>query len=112
MCIERRTLKMLISSLLLALAVPYAAAHDRIPAREQPGPIVIDGATVHTVSGDSIAAGRVRFEAGRVVAVVPVGTGTSRAGAGVWADIFSAGGGPPEGVPRVSLPSSSSRRRG
>jgi imidazolonepropionase-like amidohydrolase len=71
MCIERRamTLRTSLIALMLALAVPCAVAHDRIPAREQSSPIVIDGATVHTVSGESVPAGRVRFEGGRVVAV-------------------------------------------
>ena len=61
---------------LRAIAIAFASlcsvasiAHDNVPARPQAQAVVIDGATVHTVSGDVIANGRVRFEAGKLVAV-------------------------------------------
>ncbi len=53
---------------LVALGLP-AFAHDNVPAAAQSQPIVIRGVTVHTISGDEIAEGRVRFEHGKLVAV-------------------------------------------
>jgi imidazolonepropionase-like amidohydrolase len=54
----------------LALLLPaLTAAHDLVPAPPQARPIVIEGATIHTIAGDPIAAGRVRFEHGKLVAV-------------------------------------------
>ncbi|MBB5209753.1 amidohydrolase family protein [Chiayiivirga flava] len=59
-----------IATLALAgLLASAATAHDGVPAAPQSGPVVIDGATVHTVSGDTIERGRVRFEDGKIVAV-------------------------------------------
>jgi imidazolonepropionase-like amidohydrolase len=58
------------SSLLsLAVLASAAHAHDLVPAPAQQRPIVIVGATVHTVSGEDIVAGRVRFERGKLVAI-------------------------------------------
>lgn len=57
----------------LAMASAFATtalhANDTVPAPQQGEPIVIVGATVHPVSSDPIPDGRVRFEAGRIVAV-------------------------------------------
>lgn len=54
----------------IALALPgLVLAHDLVPAPPQAAPIVIDGATVHPVSGPVIERGRVRFENGKLVAV-------------------------------------------
>lgn len=53
---------------LVAFGLP-AFAHDNVPTPAQSQPIVIRGATVHTISGDDIADGRVRFERGKLVAV-------------------------------------------
>ncbi|MCB1561487.1 MAG: amidohydrolase family protein [Xanthomonadales bacterium] len=57
------------ASLLSALLATTASAHDNVPARAQVQPVTIVGATIHTVSGDDIRNGRVRFEDGRIVAV-------------------------------------------
>ena len=51
------------------LTAASALAHDFVPSRAQAQPVTIVGATVHTVTGDDIANGRVRFENGRIVAV-------------------------------------------
>jgi imidazolonepropionase-like amidohydrolase len=50
-------------------AATTASAHDIIPAAAQTGPVVIRGATVHPISGEAIANGRVRFEQGKLIAV-------------------------------------------
>ena len=63
------------------LLAASAGAHDNIPAAKQSRPVVIDGATVHTVSGATIDRGRMRFEDGRLVAVG--GSEVSTAGAHV-----------------------------
>lgn len=61
---------MTLRSLVLALAACSAAhAHDNVPAPAQAQPIVIAGATVHTVSGATLPNAAVRFEDGRLVAV-------------------------------------------
>lgn len=54
---------------LAGLFAVTAAAHDDVPAAAQSRPIVVDGATVHTVSGATIDNGRIRFEDGKLVAV-------------------------------------------
>jgi imidazolonepropionase-like amidohydrolase len=59
----------LVLLLLAAFAAVPASAHDNVPAPPQRRPVVIDGATVHPQTGPPIAAGRVRFEAGRLVAI-------------------------------------------
>jgi imidazolonepropionase-like amidohydrolase len=46
-----------------------ARAHDSLPAVPAARAIVIEGATVHPVSGPPVAAGRVRFEGTRLVAI-------------------------------------------
>ncbi|MEZ5464822.1 MAG: amidohydrolase family protein [Lysobacteraceae bacterium] len=58
-----------IASLLSVLLAATAFAHDNLPARAQAQPVTIIGATIHTVSGDNISNGRVRFEDGRIVAI-------------------------------------------
>lgn len=63
------------------LLAASAGAHDNIPAAKQSRPVVIDGATVHTVSSATIDRGRMRFEDGRLVAVG--GSEVSTAGAHV-----------------------------
>lgn len=56
-------------ALALAVAFSPAFAHDIAPAAPQSQPIVIEGATIHTISGEPIASGRARFEQGKLVAV-------------------------------------------
>ena len=48
---------------------PATQAHDNLPGKAPTGPVVISGATIHTVSGMDISNGRLRFENGRIVAV-------------------------------------------
>jgi imidazolonepropionase-like amidohydrolase len=55
--------------LAIALAPLTALAHDIVPGPVQSRPIVIDGPTIHVVAGPAIAAGRARFEDGKLVAV-------------------------------------------
>lgn len=57
------------AALSLALLASFAVAQPGPPARPAERPIVIDGGTVHTVSGAAIANGRVRIEGDRIVAV-------------------------------------------
>jgi len=59
--------RILIAAALLLAAPAYA--HDTVPAPPQSEPIVIVGGTVYPVSAEPIPDGRVRFEAGRIVAV-------------------------------------------
>ena len=54
---------------LLSLGLGPAFAQPGPPARPAERPIVIDGGTVHTVSGARIEGGRVRIEGERIVAV-------------------------------------------
>ena len=60
-------LRFFLASVLLGTTA--ASAHDMVPAAPQAGPVVIRGATLHPVSGAAIAAGRVRFEQGKLVAI-------------------------------------------
>ena len=61
---------MKLRSLVLALSFcGLAQAHDNVPAPAQSQPIVITGATVHTVSGAELPNAAVRFEAGKLVAI-------------------------------------------
>lgn len=54
----------------IALTLPgLVFAHDLVPAPPQAAPIVIDGATLHTVSGPLIERGRVRLENGKLTAI-------------------------------------------
>lgn len=46
-----------------------ATAHDQIPGTPQKQPIVISGATIHTVDGPDIENANVLFDAGKIVAV-------------------------------------------
>ncbi|GAA5510214.1 amidohydrolase family protein [Novipirellula caenicola] len=52
-----------------AVGVGSAAANDQIPGPEQSRPLLIRGATLHTVDGDVIEAGDLLFDNGRIVAV-------------------------------------------
>jgi len=58
---------------MLCLCAPYTphsfAASDQVPAPKQTRPIALSGGTIHTVSGENIAAGTVLFEKGRITAV-------------------------------------------
>lgn len=56
-------------AMLLSLGIAPAFAQPGPPARPAERPIVIDGGTVHTVSGARIESGRVRIEGERIVAV-------------------------------------------
>jgi len=56
----------------LVLALPFcsaAFAHDNVPRPAQSQPVVITGATVHTISGAELPNAAVRFENGKLVAV-------------------------------------------
>jgi imidazolonepropionase-like amidohydrolase len=53
----------------LTVASAAAVANDNVPAPAQSQPIVIRGATVHTVSGAELANASVRFEQGKLVAI-------------------------------------------
>jgi imidazolonepropionase-like amidohydrolase len=50
-------------------SAPVVRAHDQIPGAPQARPIVIRGATVHTVDGADIDGGSVLFAEGRITAV-------------------------------------------
>ena len=56
-------------AIVLAALSTSAIAHDNVPPLAQSRAVVIENATVHTVSGAPIANGRVRFENGKLVAV-------------------------------------------
>lgn len=61
-----------VAAVAACLAMGFAVqvlAHDQIPGRPQSRPILIRGATVHTVDGGTIKGGAVLFEQGRIVAV-------------------------------------------
>jgi imidazolonepropionase-like amidohydrolase len=75
---ENLSMKLLGSTLLCAAYVTLAAAHDNVPAVPQSQAIVIQGATVHTVSGADLPGASLRFEGGKLVAV---GQDVSSAGA-------------------------------
>ncbi len=52
-----------------SMSLAAAAAELSVPAPPQQQPILLEGGTVHTVSGASIEQGRVLFDQGRIVAV-------------------------------------------
>lgn len=52
------------------VTLPAKAAELSVPAPPQQQPILLEGGTVHTVSGASIEQGRLLFDQGRIVAVV------------------------------------------
>ncbi|HEU0200289.1 MAG TPA: amidohydrolase family protein [Burkholderiaceae bacterium] len=56
--------------LALLLCVPPAYAAQNVPPPPQDGPLLITGATLHTVSGPVIENGRMLIDRGRIVAVV------------------------------------------
>lgn len=61
---------MMLRTLLFAAATAGVAhAHDNVPSPAQSQPVVITGATVHTVSGAALPGAAVRFEDGKLVAV-------------------------------------------
>lgn len=62
-------LRLPFAALALASVVAPSLAHDFVPAPPQARPIVIDGATIHTIASDPIPAGRARFEQGKLVAL-------------------------------------------
>ena len=64
--IARKELLPLLCSLLL---VSGLTASDEIPGAPQDHPIALTGATVHTVSGETLATGTVLFDKGRITAV-------------------------------------------
>jgi imidazolonepropionase-like amidohydrolase len=53
----------------LVFSAVLAQAHDNVPAAPQAQPVVISGATVHTVSGAELPNARVRFESGKLIAI-------------------------------------------
>ena len=65
-----------VAMFLPAISLP---AHDQIPGEAQSRPIVIRDGTIHTVDGQTLSAGSVLFDAGRIVSVgkdlkIPAGT--------------------------------------
>ncbi|MFK8111668.1 MAG: amidohydrolase family protein [Rubripirellula sp.] len=56
-------------SLLLALSMAVASAHDQVPGAAQTKPIVIQGATIHVIAGPDIQNGTVLLEDGKITAV-------------------------------------------
>ncbi|QDT13847.1 amidohydrolase family protein [Stieleria marina] len=50
-------------------APSLSVAHDQVPGKQQQRPIVIKGATIHTVDGPTIENGSVLFEQGKITAV-------------------------------------------
>jgi imidazolonepropionase-like amidohydrolase len=60
----------LFALILLICAFPTTSfASDQIPGAAQAQPIAIMGATIHTVSGDTIERGSILFESGKITAV-------------------------------------------
>jgi imidazolonepropionase-like amidohydrolase len=57
------------AALVLSLAASAVGAAPNVPAPEQEEPILITGATLHTVSGATIPDGRMLFSEGRIVAI-------------------------------------------
>ncbi len=59
--------------LLIATTVFLAAGHlradDEIPAPPQAGPILLSGATIHTISGAPIENGEILFESGKITGI-------------------------------------------
>jgi imidazolonepropionase-like amidohydrolase len=53
----------------LVVAASVAAASPNVPAPEQDGPLLLTGATLHTVSGEAIVNGRVLIVGGRIHAL-------------------------------------------
>lgn len=58
-----------LASAAAALATAFAYATPNVPPPPQTTPLVITGATLHTVSGATIANGSLRIEGGRIVAI-------------------------------------------
>ncbi len=66
-------MKQLIAILVLAALFRSLEASDEIPGAPQTTPIVITGATIHTVSGPVIENGALLFDRGRIVAAGKAG---------------------------------------
>lgn len=62
-------MKLLLTILLLTVSTASAVASDAIPGAPQKAPVVITGATIHTVSGLVIDKGDLLFDRGRIVAI-------------------------------------------
>ena len=58
-----------LAALLVSLVGSVAHANPNIPPPPQQQPLLITGATLHTVTGDVIANGRMLVERGRIVAI-------------------------------------------
>ncbi len=54
---------------LVGLIGPSVSAADQLPGVPEPKPVVLTGATIHTVSGATIERGYLRFDDGRIQAV-------------------------------------------
>ena len=82
--------------LLVLLARP-ALASDEVPGPPQPGPVLLVGGDVYTVSGDVIPGGQVLFDRGKIVSVgkdVQAPSGAKRvdvAGKRVYPGLFAVG---------------------
>src|SRR5450759_86443 len=67
------------SFLFLFLFLPQSRASENVPARPQPTPVALKGATIHPVSGPEIPSGTILFDKGRITALgadVPIPQGT------------------------------------
>lgn len=72
-------------ALLVAFCAINAAANPNIPPPPQQKPLMITGATLHTVSGEPIANGRMLVDRGRIVAIGPAASVPDQPGATVVA---------------------------
>ena len=75
----RRVAATIASAIAALFAMSHALANTNTPAPAQSKPILITGATLHTVSGAVIPNGRLLFDKGRIVSVSDA-SGTSNAG--------------------------------
>ncbi|RMF45416.1 MAG: imidazolonepropionase [Planctomycetota bacterium] len=68
--VSRRTLLLLATLAMLGgQFTPLAWGSDQIPGAPQDHPIAIQGATLHTVAGETIEAGTILFENGKITAL-------------------------------------------
>lgn len=77
-----RDVSRLAVTLALAATLPVSASNE-IPPPKQSKPLLITGATLHTVSGAVIADGRMLIDQGRIVAIGAAAAVPDRAGADV-----------------------------
>ena len=64
---------------LFLFTIPSSHASENVPARPQPKPVALKGATIHPVSGPEIPSGTILFDKGRITALgtdIPIPQGT------------------------------------